>query len=142
MAKVSWIIASAIILVSGVMHLYGIFFSEDLFPENKELITLMMSSNIQMDKTGNLWKLWIGFNAMFSAGLIFIGAVFLALSIKHFAFLRERHFLVLLNIVTLGFFVWIGHTYVINDFVIAMVVPLVLFIGGYVAIVLIRPVKI
>jgi hypothetical protein len=124
--------ASIIVLLNGVLHLYGIFFSEDLYPEDIKLITLLKSSNIQMDKSGNLWKLWIGFNAMFSMGLIFMGSVVLNLSIKHFDFLSKQHFILLLNILSLGFFVWVGHTYMINDFVIAMLIPFVLFSAGYI----------
>ncbi len=138
MAKISWVIASLIILINGVLHLYGIFFSQDLYPEDSSLITFLKSSNIQMDKSGNLWKLWIGFNAMFSVGLIFMGSIILSLSIKHFAFLCKRHFILLLNILSIGFFVWVGQTYMIKDFMIAMLVPLVLLIVGYTSIVLKR----
>lgn len=136
MAKISWVIASIVILISGVLHLYGIFFSEDLYPADSNLIRLMKSSTIQMDKSGNFWKLWIGFNAMFSVGLIFMGSTILNLSMKHFAFLCKRHFIVLLTIVSIGFFVWVGHAYMIKDFVIAMLIPFVLFIVGYMSIVL------
>ena len=142
MAKISWIIASIIVLMNGVLHLYGIFFSKDLYPEDIKLIMLLKSSNIQMDKSGNLWKLWIGFNAMFSVGLIFMGSIILNLSIKHFPFLCKRHFMLLLNILSLGFFVWVGQTYMIKDFVIAMLVPLVLFIVGYTSILLKYPIKV
>ena len=138
MAKVTWIIASLLILINGILHLYGIFFSQDLYPEDNSLITLLKSSNIQMDKSGNFWKLWIGFNAMFSVGLIFMGSIILSLSIKHFPFLCKRHFILLLNILSIGFFVWVGHTYMIVDFVIAMMVPLVLFMIGYASILLKR----
>jgi hypothetical protein len=135
MAKISLIISSVIILINGLLHLYGIFFSQDLYPEDNSLITILKSSNIRMDKSGNLWKLWIGFNAMFSVGLIFIGSIILSLAIKHFTFLSQRHFILLLNILSIGFFVWVGHVYVI-----AMLIPLILCIGGYASILLKRSV--
>jgi hypothetical protein len=138
MAKISLILSSLIILMNGVLYLYGIFFSQDLYPEDSSLITMLKSSNIQMDKSGNLWKLWIGFNAMFSVGLVFMGSIILNLSTKHFEFLRQRHFILLLNILSIGFFVWVGVTYMINDFVIAMLVPLALSLLGYASMLLRR----
>lgn len=138
MAKSSLIISALIILINGVLHLYGIFFSQDLYPADNTLITLLKSSNIQMDKSGNLWKLWIGFNAMFSVGLVFMGSIMLSLSTKHFEFLSRRHFILLLNILSIGFFVWVGFMYMIRDFVIAMLVPLALGILGYASILLKR----
>jgi hypothetical protein len=97
MAKISWIVASIIVLLNGVLHLYGIFFSQDLYPQDISLITVLKSSNIQMDRSGNLWKLWIGFNAMFGVGLIFMGTIILNLSVRDFDFLCKRHFILLLN---------------------------------------------
>ena len=138
MAKISLIISALIILINGVLHLHGIFFSQDLYPADSTLITLLKSSNIQMDKSGNLWKLWIGFNAMFSVGLVFMGSIMLSLSTKHFEFLSRRHFILLLNILSIGFFVWVGFMYMIRDFVIAMLVPLALGILGYASILLKR----
>src|SRR5687767_1417673 len=106
MAKTSLIIASSILLFFGVLHLFGTFWSADLHPSDTALITKMKSSHIQMDESGNLWKLWIGFNAMFSVGLIFLGAINLYLSIKHFRFLILNRFFLLLTIASNGFFVW------------------------------------
>lgn len=87
-----------------------------------------------MDASGNLWKLWIGFNAMFSAGLIFIGSINLYLSAKHFQILSDRPFIGLLTIATNAFFVWIGYQYMINAFVLSMSVSLLLFVIGFVLI--------
>jgi hypothetical protein len=136
--RISWIVASAILSISGVMHVQGIFFTNDLDPDNAALIELMKSSSIQMDKTGMMWNLWIGFHAMFGVGLIFIGTVVLYLSAKHFSILCKQHFLLLLTIFTVGFFVWVGYVYLITAFVISMAVPLLLYSIGY-ALVLSRP---
>lgn len=131
MAKISIILASAIFLFFGLLHLHGTFFTTDLHPEDLSLITKLKSSNIQMDKSGNLWKLWIGFNAMFSVGLIFIGAVNLYLSVKRFQLLTDLHFILLLTIVSNAFLVWVGYQYIITDFVISMSIPLLLFVTGF-----------
>jgi hypothetical protein len=129
--RISWIVASAILFISGVMHVQGIFFTNDLDPDNAALIELMKSTSIQMDKTGTMWNLWIGFHAMFGVCLIFIGSTVAYLSAKHFSTLCKQHFLLLLTIFTVGFFVWVGYAYLIMAFVVSMAVPLVLYIIGY-----------
>lgn len=131
MARVSIILASATLLFFGLLHLHGTFFSTDLHPEDIDLIIKLKSSHIQMDESGNLWKLWIGFNAMFSVGLIFIGSINLYLSAKKFQFLTGLHFILLLTIVSNAFFVWVGYQYMITDFVISMSIPLLLFVTGF-----------
>lgn len=80
-----------------------------------------------MDESGNLWKLWIGFNAMFSVGLIFIGAINSFLSVKDFQFLTRHYFILLLTIASNTFFVWIGYAYMIKDFAISMFIPLLFY---------------
>lgn len=134
MAKISIIFASAILIFFGVLHLHGTFFSTDLHPADLDVTLKLKSSHIQMDETGNLWRLWLGFNAMFSVGLIFIGGMNLYLSAKHFEFLTSHYFLLLLTIASNSFFVWVGYEYMISDFVISMAIPLLIFSMAFVLI--------
>ena len=139
MARVSIIVGSAILLFFGLLHLHGTFFSTDLHPADIDLTLKLKSSHIQMHESGNLWKLWLGFNAMFSVGLIFIGAMNLYLAVKHFEFLTARRFVFALTIASNAFFVWVGYEYMIPPFVISMVIPLLLLTLGFIKIQL-RPV--
>jgi hypothetical protein len=84
-----------------------------------------------MSESGNLWKLWLGFNAMFSSGLIFIGFTNLILFGKKVNIATHGRFILLLTIITNAFLVWIGLQYMIAEFAIAMCIPLVLFIAGF-----------
>jgi hypothetical protein len=131
MARISIILGSAILLFFGLLHLHGTFFSTDLHPADLDLIVKLKSSSIQMDESGNLWKLWIGFNAMFSVGLIFIGSINLFLSAKKFQILTGLHSILLLTIFANAFFVWVGYQYMIADFAISMAIPLLLFVTGF-----------
>jgi hypothetical protein len=131
MARISILLASITLLFFGLLHLYGTFFSTDLHPNDVDLILKLKSSHIQMDESGNLWKLWIGFNAMFSVGLIFIGAINLFVSVKDFQFLTRHYFILLLTIASNAFFVWIGHLYMIKDFAISMFIPFMLYCVGF-----------
>jgi hypothetical protein len=130
-AKISLMAASIILIVCGVMHLQGIFFTEDLNPNSAEALALFKSTSITMDDTSNMWDLWIGFNAMFSIGLIFIGATILYLVTKYFDGLVRLHFLLVLTILSNAFFVWIGYQYMIKAFTLSMLVPLTLYCMGY-----------
>lgn len=87
-----------------------------------------------MDETGFIWKLWIGFNAMFSVGLIFIGTVNLYLAARHFEFLKTKCTILALTICSNLFFVWTGDRYMISQFAISMAIPLVFFLIGYIII--------
>ncbi|MEJ7646136.1 MAG: hypothetical protein WKF87_16190 [Chryseolinea sp.] len=131
MARICIMVASAIVLFFGLLHLYGTFFTTDLYPNDSDLILKLKSSHIQMDESGNLWKLWIGFNAMFSVGLAFIGAINLYLAARHFSFWSEQPFIFFLTIASNAFLVWIGYEYIIMDFVISMAIPLCLFVVGF-----------
>src|SRR3990170_6633779 len=131
MARISIILGSAILLFFGLLHLHSTFFSTDLHPADPDLIMKLKSSSIEMDVSGNLWKLWIGFNAMFSVGLIFIGCINLYLSVRKFQLLPGLYFILLLTIVSNAFFVWVGDQYMIKDFTISMAIPLLLFITGF-----------
>ncbi|WP_160716932.1 LIC_13387 family protein [Chitinophaga solisilvae] len=137
--KISFLIAASILLTCGVMHVHGIFFSQDLYPENRELMTLMQSSTIQMSPAGIVWDLWIGFHAMFGMSLVFTGALLLYLAVRQFPFLCRQHYIICLYIITIGFFLWTGNRYLIPPFVISMAVPLVLLITGYLIILTTRP---
>ena len=132
MAKISLIVASLIFLICGAMHMHGTFFSTDLHPSNPHLIEALKVSAIKMAESGLMWNLWIGFNAMFSAGLLFIGLTMLYLCVKQFHFLHGNHFFVILTIIANAFFIWIGTAYMIRPFLISMVIPFLLFVTGYV----------
>ncbi|MCF2501984.1 hypothetical protein L0663_01220 [Dyadobacter sp. CY107] len=130
-ARTCLILASVILLFFGILHLHGTFFSTDLYPRDLDLIEKLKISTIQMDESGIIWKLWIGFNAMFSVGLIFIGSVNLYLSTKHFEFIRAKSAILTLTICSNIFFVWTGNRYMISDFSISMAIPLIFFAIGY-----------
>src|SRR5688572_6405670 len=120
MARISIILVSAILLFFGLLHLHDTFYSTDLHPKDSDLVLRMQSSHIQMSESGNLWKLWLGFNAMFSAGLIFIGFTNLCLFVKKTQISTRVHVILLFTIITNAFLVWVGLRYMIIEFAISM----------------------
>lgn len=131
MARISIITASAILLFFGLLHLHDTFYSADLHPDDPNLVIRMQLSHIRMSESGNLWKLWLGFNAMFSAGLIFIAFTNLYLFAAKFQTAMRMPFILLFTILTNAFLVWIGLLYMITEFAISMSIPLVLFVTGF-----------
>lgn len=131
LARIILITASAVLLFFGLLHLHGTFYSTDLHPEDASLLDALQSTQIKMDKTGNFWNLWIGFNAMFSLGLIFIGAINLYFSVKQFKTLVSNRFILLLTIFSNGYLIWIGNRYMIAAFTISMAIPFLLYATGF-----------
>ncbi|MGN7785810.1 LIC_13387 family protein [Niabella sp. 22666] len=131
LARTVIIVASAVLLFFGLLHLHGTFYSTDLHPEDVNVLYALQSTHIKMDETGNFWNLWLGFNAMFSMGLIFIGAINLYFSARQFKTLLSNQFVLLLTIISNSFLVWIGNQYMIAAFTLGMIIPLLLYLTGF-----------
>ena len=58
-----------------------------------------------------MWKAWIGFNASHSYGAILFGAVYGYLALVHSAFLFQSRFLLLLGLLLLAGYVFLGKRY-------------------------------
>jgi len=84
-----------------------------------------------MDPTGTIWNLWIGFHAMFGICLIFMALSILYLLFRYHELFSRQRFLQVLTILTIASFVWIGYRYLIQDFLIGMSIPFLLFITGF-----------
>ena len=129
--RIFWVIGASILLISGVLHFYSIFYNEDLYPNSTSLVEVMQGISIQMDESGTMWNLWIGFHAMFGLCLIFIGLTIMYLATKYHEIFSRQRFLLFLTILMIASFVVIGHFYLIQDFVIGMTIPLLLFTAGF-----------
>lgn len=130
-SKYAYLTAGVLLIICGIMHVQGTFYSDDLHPQNPKLIALMKDTSVKMDATGIVWDLWIGFHAMYGMCLVFMGSVLVFLSISNFALLSAQHFIPLLSLATVVFFLWIGATFLINPFVISMAIIATLLLLGY-----------
>ncbi|HTF82609.1 MAG TPA: hypothetical protein VL947_12820, partial [Cytophagales bacterium] len=70
----------------------------------------------------------------FSIGLIFIGSTNLYFSVMRFQILGGLNFILILTIISIALFVWVGYRYMITDFVISMAIPLLLLVTGFILI--------
>lgn len=130
-SKYTYIAAGILLIICGIMHVQGIFYGEDLDPQNPNLIALMKATSIKMDPEGIVWDLWIGFHAMYGACLVFMGLVLAFLSIRNFTLHSTPHFIPLVFLGTVGFFLWIGIKFLITPFVLSMAIIMILLLIGY-----------
>jgi hypothetical protein len=97
-----FIVASAaVILLFGLMHLLYTFRGPQLHPRNPELTARMMAVSPVITQESTMWRVWIGFNATHSFGLILFGALYGYLAMRHGAFLFHSWFLLALGLVLL-----------------------------------------
>lgn len=96
--------SAAIIFLLGLMHLWYTFRGPMLHPRDPELTVQMMTVSPVITSESTMWRLWIGFNSTHSFGLIFFGALFGYLAVRHGAFLFQSWFLL-----ALGFALLLGY---------------------------------
>ena len=103
--------SAAIILLLGLLHLLYTFSGPKLLPRDRELQVRMQEASPVLTRQTTMWKAWVGFNASHSFGAILFGAVYGYLSLVHSAFLFRSTFLVLLGLVLLLGYVFLGKRY-------------------------------
>jgi len=103
--------SAAIILLLGLLHLLYTFSGPKLLPRDRELQVRMQEVSPVLTRQTTMWKAWVGFNASHSFGAILFGAVYGYLSLVHSAFLFRSTFLVLLGLVLLLGYVFLGKRY-------------------------------
>jgi hypothetical protein len=107
-----FVVASAfIILALGVIHLSYTFHGSKLLPRDRELKSRMENISPEITRQTTMWKAWIGFNASHAFGAILFGAVYGYLALVHRAILFQSQFLLMLGLLLLGGYVFLGKRY-------------------------------
>ena len=100
-----FIAASAgVVLLLGFLHLLYTFRGPKLHPRDPDLTARMMTVSPVISRETTMWRVWIGFNASHSFGLILFGALYGYFAMYHSAFLFHSWFLL-----TLGFALLLGY---------------------------------
>jgi len=108
----SLITASAMIILSlGLIHLLYTFSGYKLHPRDAALEARLREISPVISRETTMWKAWIGFNASHSFGAILFGAVYGYLAIIHSSFLFQSRFLLLLGLLLLAGYVFLGKRY-------------------------------
>ena len=102
---------AAIILLLGLIHLLYTFHGPKLHPRDPALQAQLEAVSPVITRETTMWKAWIGFNASHSYGAILFGGVYGYLALAHAAFLFQSRFLLLLGLLLLAGYVFLGWRY-------------------------------
>ena len=102
---------AAIILLLGLIHLRYTFHGPKLHPRDPALRAQLEAVSPVITRETTMWKAWIGFNANHSYGAILFGGVYGYLALAHAAFLFQSRFLLLLGLLLLAGYVFLGWRY-------------------------------
>ncbi|MBC9912755.1 LIC_13387 family protein [Chitinophaga varians] len=130
-AQYLWETGSVIIGLAGLSHLRATLGTTQLFPRDEKVIADMKKAPLQMTEKLTMWKCWIGFNATHSSGAIFVGIINFYLALRNFAFLSSSQFLLLLTLITMGFYVWVARKYWFTPVFVLLTVAWACFIASY-----------
>jgi hypothetical protein len=124
--------SAAVILFLGIVHLSYTFRGPMLHPRDPELTARMMTVSPVITGESTMWRLWIGFNATHSFGLILFGAVFGYLAVRHSVFLFQSWFLLALGFALLLSYAVVARLYFFSAPFRGVVLATVLYLLGIV----------
>ena len=124
--------SAAIILLLGLVHLLYTFRGDQLHPRDPELTAKMMTVSPVITRESTMWRVWIGFNATHSFGLILFGALFGYPAMRHSAFLFHSSFLLALGFALLLSYAVVAKLYFFTSPFRGIVVATVLYLIGIV----------
>lgn len=127
-AQYLWIFGSFIFLLLGTAHLRMTFLGKKLFPRNEAAEVEMKNTHPRLTKDTTMWKAWIGFNASHSAGAMFFGIVNIVLASQYFSILQSSLFLLFINVLFVGFFLFLGKAYWFRVPFIGILIALICFV--------------
>jgi len=103
--------SAAIILLLGLIHLLYTFRGRRLHPRDAQLEQRLREVSPIITHETTMWNAWVGFNASHSFGAILFGLIYGYLSFAHDAFLFRAPFLLLVGLLLLAGYVFLGKRY-------------------------------
>lgn len=109
----AWLVAAsaAIVLLLGLLHLLYTFHGTKLWPRDATLKARMEEVSPVITRETTMWKTWVGFNASHSYGAILFGLIYGYLSLAHGDFLFQSSFLLVVGVLLLAGYVFLGKVY-------------------------------
>lgn len=103
--------SAAIILVLGLIHLIYTFRGTKLHPRDAALALRLKEVSPVITRETTMWRAWIGFNASHSYGALLFGLIYGYLALVHSAFLFQSVYLMVLGLLFLAGYVFLGKRY-------------------------------
>lgn len=110
LVKYLWIAGSFPFILLGIIHLVYTFFSQKLSARDATLNEAMKKVNPVLTTQTTMYCAYTGFNASHSIGAIYIGVANTLLALAYSAVLQHP-IIMLVNIITVLFYVWLSKKY-------------------------------
>src|SRR5215475_5104445 len=124
--------SAAIMWLLGCLHLLYTFRGPKLRPRDSDLLAKMMTVSPVISPETTMWRAWVGFNASHSFCLIFFGALYGYLAMRHGAFLFQSWFLLAFGLLLLLGYAVLSRLYWFNAPFRGVVLAAVLYVLGIV----------
>jgi hypothetical protein len=98
MEKILLLAGCAIFVFMGGIHLVYTLFTDKFQPRDAGLMAGMRRVSPVLTGRVSMWNAWIGFNASHSLGAILFGAIFIAITLENYTYLRMS---IALNVILL-----------------------------------------
>jgi hypothetical protein len=105
------ITSAGIIGLLGLVHLVLTFWGPKHLPRDRSLIDAMANTAPEITSQTTIWKMWMGFNASHSLGLILFGLTYSYLALAHGELLFQSFFLQGMGLAVLAGYVVLAMLY-------------------------------
>lgn len=124
------VIAAAILLLLGSVHLLYTFFGSKLHPRDTTLLAKMQFVSPVLTRDTSMWRAWIGFNASHSLGAMLFGLAYGYLALAEPRLLFGAWFLLLIGAGFLAGLVLLACRYWFNIPLIGTALAFASFVAG------------
>ena len=125
--------SAAIMLFLGSMHLAYTFFTDELAPVDGQLETAMKHVAVRISSETTMWKVWVGFNASHSMGLMLFGLIYGYLVVLRWEVLHRSYFLAGLGPLVLVVYAVLARVFWFSDPLIWVLAATLLYVAGFVS---------
>lgn len=123
--------SAAVVLCLGTAHLVLTYAGSALHPRDSNLKQRMEGDSVHLNRTINVWRAWVGFNASHSLGLLLFGLIYGYLATTQPQFLQDSPFLRTLGLLVLMSYWILAKLYWFRSPVIGISLASALYIAGF-----------
>ncbi len=124
--------SAGIVGLLGLAHLLFTFLGPKLRPRDESMVEAMENATPTLTPRTTIWKMWIGFNASHSLGLLLFSAVYGYLALAQSELLFDSLFLQMLGLALLAAYVLLARLYWFVTPLLGAGLALLLYAGGLV----------
>jgi len=121
------ITSAGIIGLLGLVHFVLTFWGPKHLPRDRSLVDAMANTAPEITSQTTIWKMWMGFNASHSMGLMLFGLTYSYLAVAHSEFLFQSIFLQALGLAMLAGYVVLARLFYFIAPLVGVSISLILF---------------